>query len=506
MLTFKKILFALVPFTYLFLLLLQKDLAMLGDLGRHLKLGEIIVHCLCVPQTNLFSYTNPDFPIVNHEWLTEVVFYLISSWLGLHGLLVLKMALVMTTASLLYHTALKKGSLFWVTIFSFFSITIFSTRFHVLPELFSYLFMALFIVLIERYKQSKHIYLLWLLPVLELAWVNMHIYFVIGIGMYGLFFIEELFRHKKLDKRLLLIGATLIFSIFLNPGFIRGAVLPFTVFGNYGLSVEENASPFAIFTPTSTNTNIAYTLTLQVLMFELLVFLFAVGLFAKKQWKEIFQTGSGLFSAGLGLKFMRSISVFGVLGFIPLAQAFTKLEEKMRKSVDKYMMSTIKGVVVLGVGIIIAIHVKGLFEYQILSFSFVSSSENAVTFIKQTLLRGPIFNNYRIGNYIIYGLYPKEKVFVDARPEAYPVSFFDEYWKMMADEQFFNQQVKKYNINAVVFNVDDDSIKIRPFLLRLLNSKDWVPVYADGLVTIIVRDNEVNKEVIEKHRIILSEQ
>ncbi|MBU3979250.1 hypothetical protein KJ980_00565 [Patescibacteria group bacterium] len=498
---FKKILFALIPLTYLFLLLFQKDLAMMGDLGRHLKLGEIVVKCLCVPQTNLFSYTHPSFPIINHEWLAEVIFYLTSSWFGLNGLLILKMVLVIITASLLYFVALKKSSLFWVTIFALLSTTIFSTRFHVLPELFSYLFMSGFIFLIERYKQSKRIYLLWLLPILELLWVNMHIYFIIGIGMYGLFFIEELFRSKRLDKRLLFIGTALISAMLLNPSFIQGALLPFMVFNNYGLSVEENGSPFSLFAPTSTNTNIAYTLILQVIVFELLIVLFTISLFSKKQWKDIFQTGSGLFAVGLGLKFIRSISVPGVLGFIPLAQGFTLLEQKIRKATNKYMVNTIKGAVILTVGIIIAIHAKGLFYYKILSFSFVPSSENAVSFIVQSGVHGPIFNNYRIGNYLIFGLYPEEKIFVDARPEAYPASFFDDYWRMMADEQFFNQQVKKYNINSVVFNVDDDPVKIRPFLLRLLNSKEWVPVYADGLVTILLRDNEKNKPVIEKYKI-----
>lgn len=501
---FKRLLFALLPLSYLFLLLLQKDLAMLGDLGRHLKLGEIVVKCLCVPQTNLFSYTHTNFPIINHEWLAEIIFYLTFSRLGLSGLLVLKMAIVILTATLLYTVALKKGSLFWVTIFSLLGITVFSTRFHVLPELFSYLFMGLFIFLIEKYKTTRHIYLLLLLPVLEMMWVNMHIYFVIGVGLYGLFLIEEIIVYKKLDKKLLLIGLTLLFSIFINPSFIRGALLPFTVFDNYGMNVEENGSPFSFFTPTSTNTNIAYTLILQIVVFELLVVLFVIGLFSKKQWRDIFQTGSGFLAACLGLKYMRCISVLGILGFIPLTQGFTLLEQKIRKTVDKYMVNTVKGVIVIIIGIIIAIHVKGLLDYQILSFSFVPSSENAVKFIKQSGMHGPIFNNYRIGNYLIFGLYPEEKIFVDARPEAYPSSFFDDYWAMMTDEQFFNHQVKKYNINAVVFNVDDDPIKIRPFLLRLLNSKDWVPVYGDGLVTILLRNNEKNKSIIEKYKILRS--
>jgi hypothetical protein len=165
------------------------------------------------------------------------------------------------------------------------------------------------------------------------------------------------------------------------------------------------------------------------------------------------------------------------------------------------MVNTFKGMIAVGVGIIILIHVKGVFDYQLLNFSFVPSSENAVTFIKESGLRGRIFNNYRIGNYLIYGLYPREQIFVDARPEAYPAEFFDEYWRMMESEEYFAKQVERYKINAVVFAVDDDPAKIRLFLQRLIENKDWAPVYADGSVTIFARDTEVNRNVIEKFRI-----
>ncbi|KKT25633.1 MAG: hypothetical protein UW11_C0025G0017, partial [Parcubacteria group bacterium GW2011_GWA2_43_9b] len=35
------------------------------DLGRHLKMGEIIWQTGHVPITNLFSYTNPNFAFIN---------------------------------------------------------------------------------------------------------------------------------------------------------------------------------------------------------------------------------------------------------------------------------------------------------------------------------------------------------------------------------------------------------------------------------------------------------
>src|SRR3989338_2810132 len=46
-----------------------------ADIGRHIGLGEIIWETKEVPKVNLLSFTAPDFPFVNHHWLSEVIFY-----------------------------------------------------------------------------------------------------------------------------------------------------------------------------------------------------------------------------------------------------------------------------------------------------------------------------------------------------------------------------------------------------------------------------------------------
>jgi len=493
----------LIPLAYLLLLLFQKDLSMMGDLGRHLKLGQVVLHCLCVPQTNLFSYTNPNFPIVNHEWLGEVIFYLVSVVFGVNGLLVFKMFLVVSAASILYSVALKRGSLFWVTVFSLVGISLFSMRFFVLPELYSYLLVAIFVFLIEKFKLTRDIRLLWILPILEILWVNMHIYFILGVILFGFFFLEEWIHQKKFPQTQFIILIAILLATLINPSFIRGALLPFTFQTNYGFPVEENESPFVILNPSSTNTNLAYTLILQVFLFDILLVLFFVGFLLKKQWKEIFTMGNGLVASGLAMKFTRCIGLFSLLSFIPLVQTFTIIEEKLKKSYDEQATNIVKGMVVLGVVAVVWIHISGLLVYNILGFGFVPSAEKAADFIQLSHVKGRIFNNYIVGNYLIYRLYPQEQVYVDARPEAYPAGFFNDYWNMMADPRFFNSQVQKYNINAIVFNVAyDDPAKIRPFLIGILQDKNWVPVYGDGTVTIFVRNNGVNAGVIEKYRIV----
>src|SRR3989344_1225371 len=65
------------------------------DIGRHLKVGEIIWQTGEVPKTNLFSFTEPDFVFINHHWLSEVMLFGIFSATGFTGLILVKTLLVL---------------------------------------------------------------------------------------------------------------------------------------------------------------------------------------------------------------------------------------------------------------------------------------------------------------------------------------------------------------------------------------------------------------------------
>src|SRR3990167_1644700 len=99
------------------------------DIGRHLKVGEIIWQTGEVPRTNLFSFTEPDFPFINHHWLSEVTFYGVYNLGGFTGLIWLKIIVVLATFLLLLLTTSnvvttfdvnhRKKTAFWPIIISF---------------------------------------------------------------------------------------------------------------------------------------------------------------------------------------------------------------------------------------------------------------------------------------------------------------------------------------------------------------------------------------------------
>src|SRR5688572_12047143 len=98
-LPFSPITFILLIF-FTFAIFIKTDASFDQDLGRHIKLGEIILETGSIPKTNLFSYTHPDFLFINHHWLFEVGAYLGDETIGVGGLLLIKLVVILSTAYL----------------------------------------------------------------------------------------------------------------------------------------------------------------------------------------------------------------------------------------------------------------------------------------------------------------------------------------------------------------------------------------------------------------------
>src|SRR3989344_6933911 len=175
------------------------------DIGRHLKMGEIIWQTKEVPKTNSFSFTESDFPFTNHHWLSEVIFFGVFSWFGFTGLVLFKIIFVLAAFLLLFFIA-KKYATFWPLVISFLlSIFIFISRTEVRPEIFSFLMSALFLSALFKAKYDPNWKLkiknlkfspLWFLPLAQLLWVNLHIYFFIGPLVFVAFFVDRLFQYE----------------------------------------------------------------------------------------------------------------------------------------------------------------------------------------------------------------------------------------------------------------------------------------------------------------------
>ena len=494
------------PFVLIFVLLgsfLIHNFDTIGqDIGRHLKVGEIIWQTKEVPKTNLFSFTEPEFPFINHHWLSEVIFFAIFSYLGLTGLIIVKTALALVVFSLLFFVA-RKYSKFWpLFISSLLSIFIFIQRTEVRPEIFSFVILSFFLFALFKVKYEQEYRFLWLLPILQLFWVNLHIYFFIGPFLVLAFLADRLINGdyaniKKTTAVLLLtLAATLI-----NPNGIQGMILPFKVLNEYGYSIIENQTLFFLadfggFLPSV----FIFKLSVAVLIFSLI-------LTAKKTRQRTFEIIILAFFVYAGFRILRNLPLYALVSFPVLAILLTDIQgfiEKRwpsdRKRLNDFSKALLSSLLVLLIFLVANNSYYRFMEVSRVSgFSVPNGLERAVDFVKQNKIKGPMFNNFDIGGYLIWQLYPQEKVFVDNRPEAYSVKFFNEIYKpMQEDKKKWLEFSEKYSINFIFFGHTDTTPWGQKFLTDIVKNQDWKIVYLNEDAIILVKNEKKNSEIISK--------
>jgi hypothetical protein len=116
-------------------------------------------------------------------------------------------------------------------------------------------------------------------------------------------------------------------------------------------------------------------------------------------------------------------------------------------------------------------------------------------FLLQNNLPGRIFNGFDNGGYTIYRLYPKYKVFVDNRPEAYPADFLQNTYIGLENNDDLRKEVfKKYNIHTVIFTHTDQTPWGINFVTHILADSLWKLVYYDEY-SLILTDNKNFKDI-----------
>lgn len=134
--------------------------------------------------------------------------------------------------------------------------------------------------------------------------------------------------------------------------------------------------------------------------------------------------------------------------------------------------------------------------------SIPNGSVIGIDFIKKNNIHGPVFNNFDVGSLLIWQLYPGQKVFVDGRPEAYSVDFFQNIYKpMQEDPALWQKYSELYKINYVFVDINDITDWGRKFLYYISQNPNWPLVYHDANTAIFIKRTPENIELIKKFEI-----
>lgn len=499
---------------YCCLFFLQKISLVTSDLGRHLTNGRVISETGHVFATNYYSYTAPDFPAVNHHWLFGVVAYGAQQLVGLSGLVVLNACLLTLAIYLMLTIATRQSGRTAALVAATILLPLLTARSEVRPESISFFLLALFYYLIDTAITRRYLTLRTqtvisiTLVCLQVLWTNMHLFFIFGPLVIGYFWLRSIRRGRGQSRWLFVTLMLATASTVLNPAGLRGALQPLHIFDAYGYQVAENQTiPFMI----KRIGRPLFWYAGGILCLSMVATLVTAALRWRARAKRV--DTAPLVDVVLLTSFAvgawqvnRLLSFFGLMAIPVLAALLAPIASKLRARGQQLFASPVlSSLISLSLfAALIAALASGLFTppFERLGLGLLPGVNDSAAFFKAHHLTGPIFNNYDIGGYLIYHLFPQERVFADNRPEAYPVSFFDqEYIAAQQNEAVWQQLDARYHFNVIYFFRHDATTWGQPFLLRRLDDSQWVPVFVDEYVLILVRDAALNRDVIDHYRI-----
>ena len=509
--SFLKMPFLFILFAYLtmYALLNLKGL----DYFFHIKSGEYIVTQKEIPKEDIFSFTMEKQKWTNHEWLYQVIIYSLYKNFGLEGLFFLRLSVIFLAFLILLLISLRID---WFASFLllFFGLKMSFIRFTLRPDHFSFLFFILFLVPFVFNRRKT----LFLLPLIQLLWVNIHGFFFLGPLILIIYLLTGKIGKTKTDRpfynTVKLVLLLSILACFLNPYPISTLIYPFKILGDiisgaqktFYQYIQELQDPFK-------------DLPLNSLYFKYFIVTVLSLLFLKDS--NIFYVCLWLFVFLFSFNSVRNLYFFVPMGIIIFIDRYPYIKEFLvSKILREKGFEALK--VILVILIIIACTRTGkeilsspkfgrsyldLAEGSLLEIKsrFLSQDaefypEKMVAYMKSNKLPGEMFNTFNLGAYLIFNFFPERRVFIDGRAEFYGPEFFDFYHKIIdGDKDIFKAALAKYKLQGFIICYTRTA---PPPLIKLLYDEGFKCVYFDRDGIIFVSEDFLNKNRSLKSQVV----
>jgi hypothetical protein len=471
------------------------------DFFWHLKVGQWILDHHAIPSQDLFTYTVSDHRFVAHEWLSEVIMAAINAVAGLGGVSLYFAAITWGAFVALLRTARAGYIIAGLGLALAFAAgnPIWGPR----TQMITFGFTVALLLLLRRYRESHDRRWLYALPPLFLLWVNLHAGFTIGLIFLAITVAGEFIRNRllhpaagdpgggPLPMRPLLAAAGLsALAVLVNPN-LAGIYL-------YAAQTQfSSAQQQLIVEWFSPNFHMPEMRAFEAMLLVIIVLL---GLSPKKP--RLTDMLLLLLGLTLALQSVRHIALFVAAAtpiMVELGQAAWDGHRdrlpRLREPRPNPVMGAINVVVLLAIaGLAVAAHVlpdmrSGLRSPAITKTFPVAASD----FVATDLPPGHLFNQYGWGGYLIYRLWPREKVYIYGDAAVMGDQFLYEYQSVNVLHADYAQVLDRRGVTWVVYPTGD------PLEVVLQQSPDWRLVFQDKVASVLVRRSGSTEGYLARH-------
>jgi len=485
---------------------------LLGDasIGWHIRNGELVLRTHSITRVDPFSVTMGGQTWYAWEWLYDAKIAGIHHWMGLNGVVFFTAVIIALTFALTLRLCLRRGAdLPVAALLLALSLGVSMIHLFARPHVLSWLFTVIWFQLLDS-SESANLAAsprrLWYLPSLMLLWVNVHGGFVLGFALLGLYLLSAAIRYyrsrdgeesRSLAQRSKTLGIVTVASLaasLINPYGYELHVHVYRYLTSRWLMnhIDEFLSPNF------------HGVAQQCFVAILLITIVALAAAHNKPSLSrvlvlLLATYSGLYAA-------RSLPVSSLLFTLIVAplwtQALTDAREnenlslRLRAFVSRWQEFTgrVRNVelgfrghlwpaAAVFLGVLVCAHQGrlGTTQWMHAHFDPKHIPVQATDTIVERGIREPIFAPDSWGGYLIYRLYPENRIFVDDRHDFYGVDFLRDYLKAIRLTPDWDKFLNEKHVNWALLPAGSALANM------LEETTQWNVVYRDGTAVLLER-------------------
>lgn len=481
------------------------------DTCWHLALGQWMVQHHALPQTDPFSSNvavfvqlAPGLPLIQHEWLSDVIFYSLYQTSGLSGLLVFVSLLSSLSLILLPAFNLQRQDVPRLLIICLCMLAVLASGFRlwVRPEQLSFLCFSLLILLhgaalrtADHRKALSYGLSVFFIMVL---WTNLHALFLLGItycaGYFILTLLVPMLRRPLQDKpckALLLLLSSVIATLFTPWQMQLWFYFSRLLHSSAPYSNKENG-PITIM-------DLTHPTFFPLITFLSLVWGVILFYGNRRPVKDFLEPGLLSLAGMLILFLFRRLTPPGLLIMLyAVGLVFVRQSEKQDSSIFSATDHWLKK---FGLPFSKISFAVGLFTSAIvclLSSTFWSAPQlpapsklfrppyEAVRYLESHPQPGRLLNDSKFGSMMTWVMKKTPDIFIDGRFDSFSRKIVSDYNAMRLCKPGWKELMGEYKIGCVFFAPD------APIVQNLEASPDWQDCYRDRTAVVLTRKRMQN--------------
>ena len=459
------------------------------DIWWHMRNAQYLFQHHQFPRFDMFSFTVAGHPWINHEWLSEVPFYLAYRVFGLVGLKSLTFFVLDAIFLLLLYLSYQESRNFKASFVACCYATFLATvSFGPRTILFGYVYLVILLIILQRFRQRGKA-TLWVIPLLFCLWANTHGSWSLGLVLFFLITASGLVGGTwgRVDsvrwtptqlRKLILTGAASTAALFVNPYGWRLVYYPFDLAFKQKLNIAHVAEWVSV----------DFHDLRGKMVLALILGLLVSALVRNRRW-NLNEVLALLFAMYSGLTYIRFLVLLGIVATPVVAQALDFFP-RYRPLEDTPKVNT--AVILLMLGAMVYFWPREAKMRQSIEETYPAG---VLPYLKTHPPQGNVLNFYLWGGYLGWND-PEMKDFVDSRVDIFEYAgVLKDYLELLGVDSLQRRPdalLDKYKIQYVLFPPSDSPNPLHAggeLVYVLEHDPHWKTLYKDKVCVLLARQS-----------------